>query len=84
MRKRTEREEDLQVEIERLKSWLHKIQNVAYMENQPTDINKIEWAAREALVKSNCAAHCDWESKEEWPTLGKWPPNTIPDSVLAD
>ena len=68
---RTERETELQCEIERLKAWLYKIQNMAYQEQ---DIAKIEGAARESLIHSNCATQSDWGGKEEWPILGKWPP----------
>lgn len=74
MNNRTTREEELQIEVERLKSWLHFIQVEAYKE---VAIHRIEQAAEDAIKHSSCAVHPDWEPTEDWATIGTWPKHWI-------
>lgn len=64
------REEELQIEIERLRAWLHKIQCEAYKE---TSLSVIERFADQALVHSNAACHPQWGHTQDWAKLGVWP-----------
>jgi hypothetical protein len=66
----TAREEELQIEIERLKAWLYKIQNEAW---KGTPRATIEEMAELAIRYGSCAAHPDWGHTENWAKLGLWP-----------
>ena len=78
--KRTAREEELMIEVERLRAWLYKIQQEAYKE---TNVVVIEWLAGQSLIRSHCAAHPDWGATEDWATLGIWPPAIIDKPTVA-
>ena len=74
MTQRTVREEELMIEVERLRAWLYKIQNEASKE---TKCDVIEWLAEQSLVRSHCAAQPDWGHTEDWAPLGVWPPANV-------
>lgn len=83
MSERTAVEEELMIEVERLKAWITKIRNEAYKE---TKIAVIEWLAEQAIMYSHCVTHPRWKVNEDWAKLGVWPPPTIVDKheVAAD
>ena len=66
---RTTREEELQIEVERLKAWLEFIANEAWKSEKPD----LETFARTAIKYSSCVIHPDWEHTEGWAKLGVWP-----------
>jgi len=68
---RTAKEEELMIEIERLKAWIGKIMHEAW---KGTDICKIEYMAEKAIMHSSCVIHTDFEPCEDWAALGVWPP----------
>ena len=72
---RTTREEELMIEVERLRAWLHKIRTEAYKEAPP---ETIEWLAEQSLIRSHCVCHPDWGATEDWAKLGLWPPAIVP------
>ena len=78
---RTTREEELQIEVERLKAWLDKIQHEAWKE---TPLATIEDMARRAIQHSACATHPDWGHTEDWATLGFWPKHFSAEAVCND
>jgi len=65
---RTVREEELQIEIERLKAWLGFIANEAWKSGLDT-----EELATTAIAHSSCVTHPDWGHTEDWAKLGVWP-----------
>lgn len=71
---RTAREEELMIEVERLKAWLYKIKNEAFKETKHAVIERL---AEQSLVRANCATHTDWGNTEDWAKLGVWPPAKI-------
>lgn len=71
MNQRTAREEELMIEVERLRAWLHKIRIEAEKETLHA---AIEWLAQQSLVWSHCVTHPDWGTTENWAKLGVWPP----------
>jgi hypothetical protein len=73
---RTAKEEELMIEVERLRAWLNKIKNEAYKE---TKLPVIEWLAEQAIIRSHCVTHPDWRTNEDWAKLGSWPPASIVD-----
>ena len=74
-------EEELMIEVERLRSWLKKIQTEAYKEKKPA---VLEWLAEQALIRTHCVTHPDWKVNEDWAKLGVWPPATVPSAdVIA-
>lgn len=76
MSERSAKEEELMIEVERLRSWLKKIQVEAYKE---TKLAVIEWLAEQAIIHSHCVTHPEWRINEDWAKLGSWPPATIVD-----
>lgn len=68
--KRTAREEELQIEVTRLKLWLGAMEHEAW---KGTEHSKIEEMASRAIAYSSCAAHPDWGHTEEFAKLGLWP-----------
>lgn len=66
---RTVREEKLQIEVRRLKAWLHCIETLAWREQQ----DDIQTMAREAMQNSSLAVRDDWGPREPFAKLGKWP-----------
>jgi hypothetical protein len=68
---RTSREEELMIEVERLRAWLYKIKNEAWKETRHA---VIEWLAEQSLVRSHCVTYPDWGTTENWARLGVWPP----------
>ena len=77
---RTLREEELMIEVERLRAWLYKIKNEAFKETRHA---VIEWLAEQSLVRSHCAAHPDWGTTEDWAKLGVWPPIKIDEPTVS-
>ena len=77
---RTTREEELMIEIERLRAWLYKIKNEAFKE---TRHSVIEWLAEQSLVYSHCVCQPDWSATEDWAKLGVWPPTLTEEPVVA-
>ena len=77
---RTAREEELMIEVERLRAWLYKIKNEAFKETKHA---VIEWLAEQSLVRANCATHPDWGSTESWAKLGVWPPAKFDEKTVA-
>ena len=71
---RTAREEELMIEVDRLKAWITKIKNEAWKE---TKHEVIEQLAEAAIVHSHCVTHPDFDSTEDWARLGVWPPLKI-------
>lgn len=69
-RRLTVREEELQIEIERLKGWLNFIENEAWKE---TPLSIIEAMAGDAIKHSSCVVHPDWTSTKDWAAIGLWP-----------
>lgn len=69
------REEELQIEIERLRAWLYKIQIEAF---KGTEIGILESLAEQSLLHSSAACHPQWGATQDWAKLGRWPNNTIP------
>lgn len=67
---RSAREEELQIEIERLRAWIYKIQNEAVKERS---VALIEHMASIALRSSSAAAHTQWGHTEDYARLGRWP-----------
>lgn len=76
MAERSVVEEELMIEVERLKAWIGKIRVEAYKE---TKLAVIEWLAEQAIIHSHCATHPQWRVNEDWAKLGSWPPATIVD-----
>ncbi len=74
---RTATEEELMIEVERLRAWLKKIQVEAYKEKKPA---VLEWLAEQALIRSHCVTHPGWKVNEDWAKLGVWPPVSVPSS----
>ena len=68
---RTAREEELMIEVERLRAWLYKIKNEAFKESGH---DLIEWLAEQSLIQSHCVIIPDWGHTEQWAKLGVWPP----------
>ncbi len=79
MSRRTAREEELMIEIERLRAWIYKIKNEAFKETKHTIIG---WLAEQSLVRSHCVTHPDWGSNENWAKLGLWPPIKIEETTM--
>jgi len=71
---RTVVEEELMIEVERLRAWLKKIQTEAYKEKKPA---VLEWLAEQSLIRSHCVTHPDWKVTEDWAKLGVWPPISV-------
>ena len=69
--KRTVREEELQIEVERLKAWLGFIANESWKRDDGE--SKIEALARTAIAHSSCVTQPDWGHTEDWAQLGIWP-----------
>ena len=69
---RTTREEELQIEIERLKAWLGFIANEAWKISGETSFNTEELAST-AIAHSSCVTQPDWGHTEDWAKLGVWP-----------
>lgn len=80
MSKRTAREEELMIEVERLRAWLYKIKNEAFKETRHA---VLEWLAEESLIRSHCVTHPDWERTEDWAKLGVWPPIKADERTVA-
>ena len=78
---RTAREEELQIEVDRLVAWLEKIKNHAYREEP---VAQIEWLARQSLLHSSRAAVTEWGPNEDRANLGAWPPKTVSRHVVED
>jgi len=74
MCERTAYQEELMIEVERLRAWLHKIENEAWKETKHA---VIELLAEQALVRSHCVTHPNWGHTEDWAKLGVWPPVRI-------
>ena len=73
---RTTREEELQIEVERLKSWLGFIANEAWKADRQSyeeTSHEIERFARTAIAHGSCVTHPDWGHTEDWAKLGVWP-----------
>jgi len=70
MPQRTAREEELTIEVERLRAWLYKIQNEAFKEAAHAVIERL---AEQSLVYSHCVTHPDWGPNENWAKIGVWP-----------
>lgn len=79
--RRTAREEELMIEVERLRAWLHKIKIEAFKETRHA---VLEWLAEHALTRSHCVTHPDWGSTEDWAKLGVWPPARTDGPTIAD
>jgi len=77
---RTAREEELMIEVERLKAWLYKIKNEAFKETKHA---VIEWLAEQAIVHSHCVTHPDWGHTENWAKIGVWPPGNVDQPTVA-
>lgn len=75
------REEELQIEIERLKCWLGKIQTEAWKGATPAEL---EGLAETALRHGNAAAQTDWRHLPDWAPLGVWPPKAGCPSTTAN
>jgi hypothetical protein len=69
---RTAREEELMIEVERLKAWLHKIKIEAWKDNADALV-RIERMAEQAVAHGSCVCQPDWEPSEQWASLGLWP-----------
>ena len=67
----TVREEELQIEVERLKAWLNFIKNETWKEQKT--LAEIEAMADRAIQYSSCAVQPDWGHTEDWAKLGVWP-----------
>jgi len=80
MSNRTVREEELMIEVERLRAWLCKIKNEAFKETKHA---VIEWLAEQSLVRSHCVTHPDWGHTEDWAKLGVWPPVKSEEPTVA-
>ena len=80
MNRRTAREEELMIEVERLRAWLHKIKNEAFKETRHA---VIEFLAEQSLVRSHCVTHPDWGTTENWAKLGLWPPSRADEPTNA-
>lgn len=78
---RTAREEELQIEVDRLVAWLQKIKNHAYREEPAAEI---EWLAGQSILRSARAAVTEWGPNEDRANLGVWPPKTVPRHVAED
>lgn len=78
---RTAREEELQIEVDRLVAWLQKIKNHAYRQEP---VYEIEWLAEQSILRSARAAVTEWGPNEDRANLGAWPPRTVPRHVLED
>lgn len=65
--------EELQIEIERLKNWIGKIEHEAWKE---TPLPIIEAMAQKAIEHDSCACQPDWDMFDDWAALGVWPPKT--------
>ena len=70
---RTTREEELQIEIERLKAWLGFIANEASKAGFISLPDDIEGLATTAIAHGSCVTHPDWGHTEDWAKLGVWP-----------
>lgn len=71
---RTAREEELMIEVERLKAWLGKIENEAW-KNQ-ISMATIERMAGTAIQYGSCGCQPEWQPSENWAKIGLWPSNT--------
>jgi len=72
---RTVREEELQIEVERLKAWLGFIANEAWKAGLDTELatRDTEELATTAIAHSSCVTHPNWGHTEDWAKLGVWP-----------
>ena len=70
---RTTREEELQIEVERLKAWLGFIANESWKGDDGFWPPNIERLAQTAIAHGSCVTQPDWGHTEDWAKLGVWP-----------